>query len=167
MRVSCSNDGVNQMWILKKDYRYVQTHTINISLLVELTTLLSTQHSLLKVNNQHRNHRDYTKQFSEADIITITECLIDNISTTLGGRAFSTYSRHSYGHQLCSSSRPLFHYSYETCFIHGLLKKHEKKLHRLFHFTLRYIYYVFSLIRYPWYIEPPIHGISQHLPMVF
>ena len=58
-------------------------------------------------------------------------------------------------------------YSYEPCFIHGLLKKHEKKVHRLFNFTFRYIYYVFSLTTYPWYIEPPVHGISQHLPMVF
>ena len=55
---------------------------------------------------------------------------------------FSTDSRHTYGNKLCSS---LFLYSYEADFIHGLLKKNEKKLARTFNFTFRYIDDVFSL----------------------
>jgi hypothetical protein len=39
----------------------------------------------------------------------------------------------------------LFLYSYEADFMHGLLKKNEKKLARTFNFTFRYIDDVFSL----------------------
>jgi hypothetical protein len=39
----------------------------------------------------------------------------------------------------------LFLYSYEADFIHGLLKKNEKKLARTFNFTIRYIDDVLSL----------------------
>jgi hypothetical protein len=39
----------------------------------------------------------------------------------------------------------LFLYSYEADFIHGLLKKNEKKLARTFNFTFRYIDDVLSL----------------------
>ena len=39
----------------------------------------------------------------------------------------------------------LFLYSYEAYFIHGLLKKHKKKLSRSLNFTFRYKDDVFSL----------------------
>jgi hypothetical protein len=55
---------------------------------------------------------------------------------------FSTDSRHTYGYKLLAD---LFLYSYEADFIHGLLKKYEKKLTRSFNFTFRYIYDVLSL----------------------
>ena len=42
-------------------------------------------------------------------------------------------------------SSDLFLYSYEADFIHGLLKKNEKKLARTFNFTFRYIDDVLSL----------------------
>ena len=58
---------------------------------------------------------------------------------------FSTDSRNTYGYKLCSSSRRLVSYSYETDFIQGLLKKNEKKIARTFHFTFRYIDDVLSL----------------------
>ena len=58
---------------------------------------------------------------------------------------FSTDSRHAYGNKLCSSSLQFVPFSYEADFIHGLLKKNEKKLARTFNFTFRYIDDVLSL----------------------
>jgi hypothetical protein len=75
----------------------------------------------------------------------MVQCLIDNIFVIFGGRGFSTDSRHTYWYKLCSSSRRLVPFSYETDFIHGLLKKKEKKLPRSFNFTFRYIDDVLSL----------------------
>ena len=57
------------------------------------------------------NYSDSTKEFSQTDIIKMLEIFIDNIFVMFGGCVYSTDSLHSYGYQLCSSSRrlvPLF-----------------------------------------------------------
>jgi len=61
-------------------------------------------------------------------------CFIDN---TLGGC--------THGYQLCSSSRRLVLYSYETDFVQGLLMKIKEKLFQTYDFRFRYIDGVLSL----------------------
>ena len=58
---------------------------------------------------------------------------------------FSTDSRHTYGHKLCSSSRRLIPLFVWSRLYTGLLKKNEKKLARSFNFTFRYIDDLLSL----------------------
>ena len=56
------------------------------------------------------HHSDSTKKLSETDIFNMLEFLIDDIFVIFGGRVLQD-SRHTYGYQLCSSSRrlvPLF-----------------------------------------------------------
>jgi hypothetical protein len=58
-----------------------------------------------------KHHSDSTKKFSETDIFNMLEFLIDNIFAMFGLTCFSIDSRHTYGYQLCASSRrlvPLF-----------------------------------------------------------
>ena len=57
----------------------------------------------------------------------IFEFLINNIFVMFGGRVFQQTVGIPMGTN-CSSSPDLFLYSYEADFIHGLLKKNEKKL---------------------------------------
>ena len=67
-------------------------------------------------------HSDSIKMLSETDIINMLKFLIDNIFAMLGGC----------GLHMGTNCAPLlvdwFLYSYEACFIQGLLKKNEKKL---------------------------------------
>jgi hypothetical protein len=58
-----------------------------------------------------KHHSDSYKRFSETDIFNMLEFLIDNIFCYVWWTCFSTDSRHTYGCNLCSSSRrlvPLF-----------------------------------------------------------
>ena len=76
---------------------------------------------------------------SETDIINMLKFLIDNIFAMLGGC----------GLHMGTNCAPLlvdwFLYSYEACFIQGLLKKNEKKLAWSFNFAFCYIDDVLSL----------------------
>jgi hypothetical protein len=70
---------------------------------------------------------------------------MDNIFVIFGGRVFQqTVSIHM-GTSCGPLLADLFLYTYEVDFMHGLLKKSEKKLTRSFNFTLRYIDDVLSL----------------------
>ena len=73
------------------------------------------------------------------------EFLIDNIFVIFGERVF----QHTVGIPMGTTCAPLrahlFLYSHEVDFIHGLLKKNEKRLARSFNFTFRYIDDVLSL----------------------
>ena len=95
-----------------------------------------------------RNHSDSTKTFSEADVINMLECLIDNIFVIFGGRV----CKQTVGIPLSTNCAPLladlFLYSYEADVIQGLRKTNEKKLARSFNFTFRYIDDVLSLNNY-------------------
>ena len=73
------------------------------------------------------------------------EFLIDNICAMLGGRLFQQTVGTPMGTNYAPLHPDLFLYSYEADFIHGLLKKNEKKLARTFNFTFRYIDDVLSL----------------------
>ena len=91
-----------------------------------------------------QKHSDFTKKFSETDIISMLGFLIDNISV-FGGHVFQQTVGIPMGTNCAPLHDNLFLYSYEADFIHGLLKKNEKKLARSFNFTFRYIDDVLSL----------------------
>ena len=92
-----------------------------------------------------KHHSDSTKKFSETDIFNMLEFLIDNICAMLGGQLFQQTFGTPMGTNYAPLLSDLFLYSYEADFIHGFLKKNEKKLARTFNFTFRYIDDVFSL----------------------
>ena len=73
------------------------------------------------------------------------EFFIDNIFVTFGGRVFQQTVDIPTGTNCAPLLADLFLYSYEANFIHGLLKKNEKKLARSFNFMFRYIDDVLSL----------------------
>jgi hypothetical protein len=91
-----------------------------------------------------QKHSDFTKRFSETDIISMLGFLIDNIFV-FGGHVFQQTVGIPMGTNCAPLHDDLFLYSYEADFIHGLLKKNEKKLARSFNFTFRYIDDVLSL----------------------
>ena len=73
------------------------------------------------------------------------EFLIDNIFVSFGGRVFQQTVDIPMGTNCAPLLADLLLYSYEADFIHGLLKKKEKKLARSYYFTFRYIEDVRSL----------------------
>ena len=73
------------------------------------------------------------------------EFLIDNIFVMFGGRVFQQTVGIPMGTNCAPLFADLFLYSYEAYFIHGLLRKNEKKLARSFNFKFRYIDDVLSL----------------------
>jgi hypothetical protein len=64
-----------------------------------------------------------TKRFSEADIINMLECLIDNIFVMFDGRVFQQTIGIPMGTNCALLLADLFIYSYKADFIQGLLKK--------------------------------------------
>jgi hypothetical protein len=81
---------------------------------------------------------------SATDIISMLECLIDNIFVRFGGRLFQ-HSRYTYKYKLCSFSRRLVPLFVWGSFIQELSKKNETKLSRSFNFTFRYLDDILSL----------------------
>ncbi len=81
-----------------------------------------------------KHHSDSTKKFSETDIFSMLQFLIDNICAMLGGRLFHQTVGTPMGTNYAPLLSDLFLYSHEADFIHGLLKKNEKKLARTFNF---------------------------------
>jgi hypothetical protein len=73
------------------------------------------------------------------------EFLIDSIFVIFGGRVFQKTVGIPMGTNCAPLLVDLFFYSYEAYFIHGLLRKNEKKLSRSFNFKFRYIDDVLSL----------------------
>ena len=92
-----------------------------------------------------KHNSDSTKKFSETDIFNMLEFFIDNIFVMFGGRVFQQTVDIPTGTNCVPLLADLFLYSYEANFIHGLLKKNEKKLARSFNFMFRYIDDVLSL----------------------
>ena len=92
-----------------------------------------------------QNRSDFTKKFSETDIINILEFLIDNIFAIFGGRVFQQTVGIAMGLTCTPLLADLFLYSYEADFMQGLIKINEKKLARSSNVTFRYIDDVFSL----------------------
>ena len=64
---------------------------------------------------------------------------IDNIFVRVGGRVFQQTIGIHMGTNCAPLLADLFLYSYEADFIHGLLKKNEKKLARSFFHVALYI----------------------------
>ena len=81
-----------------------------------------------------KHHSDSTKKFSETDIFNMLEFLIDNIFAMFSGRVFQQTVGIPMGTNCAALLTDLFLYSYEADFIHGFLKKNEKKLARSFKF---------------------------------
>ena len=73
------------------------------------------------------------------------EFFSNNIFAMFGGRVFQQTVGIPTGTNCAPLLADLFLYSYEANFIHGLLKKNEKKLARSFNFIFRYIDDVLSL----------------------
>jgi hypothetical protein len=73
------------------------------------------------------------------------EFLIDSIFVIFGGRVFQKTVGIPMGTNCAPLLVDLFFYSYEAYFMHGLLRKNEKKLSRSFNFKFRYIDDVLSL----------------------
>ena len=71
--------------------------------------------------------------------------LVDNIFVVFGGKVFSTDSRYSNGHQLCSLLADIFLYSYEAEFVQSLLSAVKKHLASQFNFIYRFIDDVLSI----------------------
>jgi hypothetical protein len=92
-----------------------------------------------------KKNSDSTKKFSEIDIINMLESLIDNVFLMFLGRVLQQTVGIPMGTNCAPFLVDVFLYSYETDFVQGLLKKNEKKLARLFNFTVRYIDDVLSL----------------------
>jgi hypothetical protein len=92
-----------------------------------------------------KHYSDSTKKFSETDIFSMLEFLIDNIFVMFGGRVFQQTVDIHMGTNCAPLLADLFLYLYEADFIQGLLKKNEKKLARSFNYTFRYIDDVLSL----------------------
>ena len=65
------------------------------------------------------------------------EFLIDNICVKIDGRVFQQTVGIPIGTNYAPLLADLFLYSYKADFIHGLLKKNEKKLSRSSSFTFR------------------------------
>ena len=94
---------------------------------------------------QLKNHFDPTKKFSETDIIKMLKFLIDKIYVMFSGHVFQQTVGISMGTNCAPPFAELFFYTYEADFIHGLLKKKEKKLAQSFNFTFHYIDDILSL----------------------
>ena len=92
-----------------------------------------------------KDHSDSKQKFTEDEIISMLEFLIDNIFVMFGGRVFQQTFGIPMGTNCAPLLADLFLYSYEAEFIQGLLKKNDKKLAQSFNFTFRYIDDVLSL----------------------
>jgi hypothetical protein len=113
------------------------TSTLPKGTLGSVASLLA---ATLYQGNPDRNHKLWNiVEFSETDIFNMLEFLIDNLFAMFGGRVFQQTVGIPMGTDCIPLLVDLFLYSYETDFIHGLLKITEKKLDRSFIFTFRYI----------------------------
>ena len=81
-----------------------------------------------------KHHSDSTKTFSEIDFIKMVENLIDSMFVIFGGGVFQQTIGIPIGINRAPLLADLFLYFYDTDFIHGLLKKNERKLDRSFCF---------------------------------
>ena len=104
------------------------------------------------VVNEHNNSTYFVKEYSnannkytEGDIISMINFLIDNIYVELGGQIF----RQTIGIPMGTNCAPLladlFLYSYEAEFIQQLLANKKKNIAQKFNHTFRYIDDVLSL----------------------
>ena len=92
-----------------------------------------------------KEHSDSKNKYTEGDIITMLEFLVDNIFVVFGGKVFQQIV----GIPMDTNCAPLladiFLYSYEADFIQSLLSTGKKKLASQFNFTYRYIDDVLSI----------------------
>ena len=92
-----------------------------------------------------KEHSDSKNKFSEDDIITMLEFLVDNIFVVFAGKVF----QQTVSIPMCTNSAPLladtFLYSYEADFIQSLLSTGKKHLASRFNLTYRYIDDVLSI----------------------
>ena len=91
------------------------------------------------------DHSDCTTKFTETDIVSMLEFLLDNIFVVFDGQIFQQTIGIPMGTNCVPLLADLFLYSYEEEFIQGLLKSGKKKLAQSFNFTYRHIDDVLSL----------------------
>ena len=92
-----------------------------------------------------KEHSDSKNKFSEADVVNMLECLIDNIYVEFGGLVFQQVVGIPMRTNCAPLLADLFLYSYEADFIQGLIKSGKRHLAKSFNFTVRYTDDVISL----------------------
>ena len=92
-----------------------------------------------------KDHTDVQTKYSEVDVISILDFLIDNIYVELSGLIFQQTDGIPMGTNCAPLLADLFLYAYEAEFIQGLLKAGTKRLEQQFNFTYRYMDNVLSL----------------------
>ena len=91
------------------------------------------------------NHSDCKTKYTEDDITSMIDFLIDNIFVDFGGRIFQQTIGIPMGTNCAPLLADLFLYSYEAEFIQSLVKEGNRTLAKMFNLTFRYIDDVLSL----------------------
>ena len=91
------------------------------------------------------NHSDCKTKYTEDDITSMIDFLIDNIFVDFGGRIFQQTIGIPMGTNCAPLLADLFLYSYEADFIQNLIKEGNRNLAKKFNLTFRYIDDVLSL----------------------
>ena len=104
-----------------------------------------TQHFLWNSTYFSNNIQKFKTCYSEEQVISMLEFLIDNICDSFGGTLFPQVVGIPMGTNCAPLLADLFLYSYESEFLQKLVK--DKKIHeaRAFNFTYRYIDDVLSI----------------------
>ena len=92
-----------------------------------------------------KEHSDSKNKYTEDDIISMLEFVVDNIFVVLGGKVFQQIVDIPMGTNCAPLLADIFLYSYEADFIQSLLSTGKKKLASQFNFTYRYIDDVLSI----------------------
>ena len=91
------------------------------------------------------NHSDSATKYTEDDITSMIDFLIDNIFVDFGGRIFQQTIGIPMGTNCAPLLADLFLYSYEAEFVQNLIKQGNRTLAKMFNLTFRYIDDVLSL----------------------
>ena len=92
-----------------------------------------------------KNYTNATIFYTEEDIISMLEFLIDNIFVEFGGQIFQQSTGIPMGTNCAPLLADLFLYSYEVEFIQNLVKQKKFSIAKAFNLTFRYIDDVISL----------------------
>ena len=105
-----------------------------------------------------KNETDAKVFYSEKDIVSMLEFLIDNIFVKFGGRLYQQNVGIPMGTNCAPLLADLFLYSYEAEYVQNLLKQKKFSIAKAFNLTFRYIDDVMSLNN---------DKFSDHLPAIY
>ena len=92
-----------------------------------------------------REHSDSKSMYTEEDIVSMLEFLVDNIFVVFAGKVFQQIIGIPMGTNCAPLLADIFLYSYEAEFIQSLLSTSRKRLASQFNLTYRYIDDVLSI----------------------